>query len=85
MCLNHELYFFWVSSLSYPNLLGKKCYVVVVVVVVCFNTMIMQVHSTLKKISYDSRRTNKSNFNHVELDWVFKLAYLPTILLSPLN
>jgi len=24
-------YFFWVSSLAYPNLLGKKCYVVVVV------------------------------------------------------
>ena len=33
MCLNHDLYFFWVSSLAYPNLLGKKCYVVVVVVV----------------------------------------------------
>ena len=27
-------YFFWVSSLAYPNLLGKKGYVVVVVVVV---------------------------------------------------
>jgi hypothetical protein len=24
---------FWVSSLAYPNLLGTKCYVVVVVVV----------------------------------------------------
>jgi len=34
MCLNHDLYFFWVSSLAYPNLLGKKGYVVVVVVVV---------------------------------------------------
>jgi len=34
MCLNHDLYFFWVSSLVYPNLLGKKGYVVVVVVVV---------------------------------------------------
>ena len=34
MCLNHDLYFFWVSSLAYPNLLGKKSYVVVVVVVV---------------------------------------------------
>jgi len=33
MCLNHDLYFFWVSSLVYPNLLGKKGYVVVVVVV----------------------------------------------------
>jgi len=32
MCLNHDLYFFWVSSLAYPNLLGKKGYVVVVVV-----------------------------------------------------
>jgi len=30
--LNHDLYFFWVSSLAYPNLLGKKGYVVVVVV-----------------------------------------------------
>jgi len=68
--------------------LGKKGYVVVVVV--CFNTMIMQVHSTLKKISYDSRRTNKSNFNHVELDWVFKLEYMQPFysqrsLVSPLN
>jgi hypothetical protein len=27
---------FWVSSLAYPNLLGTKDYVVVVVVVVCF-------------------------------------------------
>jgi len=27
-------FFFWVSSLAYPNLLGKKGYVVVVVVVV---------------------------------------------------
>jgi len=36
MCLNHDLYFFWVSSLAYPNLLGKKGYVVVVVVVVHF-------------------------------------------------
>ena len=34
MCLNHDFYFFWVSSLAYPNLLGKKGYVVVVVVVV---------------------------------------------------
>ena len=34
MCLNLELYFFRVSSLAYPNLLGKKGYVVVVVVVV---------------------------------------------------
>ena len=34
MCLNHDIYFFWVSSLVYPNLLGKKGYVVVVVVVV---------------------------------------------------
>jgi len=33
MCLNHDLYFFWVSSLAYPNLLWKKGYVVVVVVV----------------------------------------------------
>jgi len=32
MCLNHNLYFFWVSSLAYHNLLGKKVYVVVVVV-----------------------------------------------------
>ena len=32
--MNHDLYFFWVSSLAYPNLLGKKGYVVVVVVVV---------------------------------------------------
>ena len=31
MCLKHDLYFFWVSSLTYPNLLGKKGYVVVVV------------------------------------------------------
>jgi len=31
MCLNNELYFFGVSSLAYPNLLGKKGYVVVVV------------------------------------------------------
>jgi len=31
MCLNHDLYFFWLSSLAYPNLLGKKSYVVVVV------------------------------------------------------
>jgi len=34
MCLNLELIFFRVSSLAYPNLLGKKGYVVVVVVVV---------------------------------------------------
>jgi len=34
MCLNLELFFFRVSSLAYPNLLGKKGYVVVVVVVV---------------------------------------------------
>ena len=34
MWLNHDLYFFWVSSLAYPNLFGKKGYVVVVVVVV---------------------------------------------------
>ena len=34
MCLNHDLYFFWVSSLAFPNLLRKKSYVVVVVVVV---------------------------------------------------
>ena len=44
MCLNHDLYFFWVSSLAYPNLLGKKGYVVVVVVVVvvvmCFLSML---------------------------------------------
>ena len=33
MCLNHDFYFFWVSSLAYPNLLGEKDYVVVVVVV----------------------------------------------------
>ena len=33
MCLNLELIFFRVSSLAYPNLLGKKGYVVVVVVV----------------------------------------------------
>jgi len=33
MCLNLELYFFRVSSLAYPNLLGIKGYVVVVVVV----------------------------------------------------
>ena len=32
MYLNHDLYFFWVSSLAYPNLLGKKGYVVVVVI-----------------------------------------------------
>jgi len=32
MCLNLELFFFRVSSLAYPNLLGKKGYVVVVVV-----------------------------------------------------
>ena len=40
MCLNHDLYFFWVLYLAYPNLLGKKGYVavVVVVVVVNFNT-----------------------------------------------
>jgi len=30
MCLNLELIFFRVSSLAYPNLLGKKGYVVVV-------------------------------------------------------
>ena len=30
MCLNHDFYFFCVSSLVYPNLLGKKGYVVVV-------------------------------------------------------
>ena len=29
MCLNLELFFFRVSSLAYPNLLGKKGYVVV--------------------------------------------------------
>ena len=29
MCLNHNLFFFWVSSLVYPNLLGAKGYVVV--------------------------------------------------------
>jgi len=34
MCLNRDLCFFWVSSLAHPNLLGKKDYVVVVVVVV---------------------------------------------------
>ena len=34
MCLNLELFFFRVSSLAYPNLLGKKGYVVIVVVVV---------------------------------------------------
>ena len=34
MCLNYDLYFFWVSFLAYPNLLRKKGYVVVVVVVV---------------------------------------------------
>ena len=34
MCLNLKLFFFRVSSLAYPNLLGKKGYVVVVVVVV---------------------------------------------------
>ena len=33
MCLNLELFFFRVSSLAYPNLLGKKGYVVVDVVV----------------------------------------------------
>jgi len=33
MCLNRDLCFFWVSSLAYPNLLGKKGYVVVAVVV----------------------------------------------------
>ena len=31
MCLNFKLIFFRVSSLAYPNLLGKKGYVVVVV------------------------------------------------------
>jgi len=36
MCLNLELIFFRVSSLAYPNLLGKKGYVVVVVVVVAY-------------------------------------------------
>jgi hypothetical protein len=34
MCLNHYLYFFWVSSLAYLNFLEKKGYIVVVVVVV---------------------------------------------------
>ena len=38
MCLNHNLYFFWISSLAYPNLLGKKGYVVVVVVIVVYIT-----------------------------------------------
>jgi len=33
MCLNHDLYFFWGSSLAYPNLLGKKGCVAVVVLV----------------------------------------------------
>ena len=31
MCLNRDLCFFWVSSLAYPNLLGTKGYIVVVV------------------------------------------------------
>ena len=31
MCLNLRTYFFRVSSLTYPNLLGKKSYVIVVV------------------------------------------------------
>ena len=31
MCPNRDLCFFWVSSLAYLNLLGKKGYVVVVV------------------------------------------------------
>ena len=30
-CLNHDICVFWVSSLAYPNLLGTKGYVVVVV------------------------------------------------------
>jgi len=29
MCLNRDLCFFWVSSLAYPNLLGKKGFVVI--------------------------------------------------------
>ena len=33
MCLNHDLCVFWVSSLAYPNSLGTKGYVVVVIVV----------------------------------------------------
>ena len=33
-CLNHDLCVFWVSSLAYPNSLGTKGFVVVVVVVV---------------------------------------------------
>ena len=33
MCLNLDIFFFRVSSLAYPNLLGKKGYVVVVVYV----------------------------------------------------
>jgi len=32
MCLNHDLYFFWGSSLDYPNLLEEKGCVVVVLV-----------------------------------------------------
>ena len=62
---------------------------------VCFNAMYMYyastfhsffrtVYSTVKKIS-DDYENSQQQFNHVELDWVFKLAYLPTILLSPLN
>ena len=34
MCLNYDLCVFLVSSLVYPNSLGTKSYVVVVVVVV---------------------------------------------------
>jgi len=34
-CLNRDLCVFWVSSLAYPNSLGTKGYVVVVVVFIC--------------------------------------------------
>ena len=52
MCQNLEPIFFRVSSLAYPNLLGKKDYVVVVVLVVyevVFNDFFEQVISTIMK------------------------------------
>jgi hypothetical protein len=43
---------FWVSSLAYPNLLGTKGYVVVVVVVVFLNDLLWQVNSVDSNLEF---------------------------------
>jgi len=75
MCLNHDLYFFWVSSLAYPNLLGKKGYVVVVVVVV------VQAITKYRPVKCTKLRKHM----HHQIIWAIPVHTRPNISLQTLS